>query len=177
MSEWISSLIKIKSIDKAPNYFVSSDGFIYSKKRTSYLKKLRGGIDTRGYHSLVLVYENDLKKTVRIHREVIKAFKGNSSLPVNHIDGNKINNRLENLEYCTYSHNNKHAYKNRLNVMYSERASKLKEKEVVEIRKELKHKTLKEIAIKYEVAISTISRIKNNKSWRKDNFEEDVGVQ
>lgn len=51
--------------------------------------------------------------TYYIHRLVAKAFIPNpQSKPcINHIDGNKENNRIDNLEWVTYSENNKHAYK------------------------------------------------------------------
>lgn len=44
-----------------------------------------------------------------IHRAVMMAFHGVSDLVVNHIDGDKTNNTLENLEYCTQQENARHA--------------------------------------------------------------------
>lgn len=54
-------------------------------------------------------------KHVLTHRLVLLAFTGPSDLFVNHKDGNKINNKLENLEYCTKSENGLHAYRTGLN--------------------------------------------------------------
>lgn len=47
-----------------------------------------------------------------IHRLVAQTFidNPNNYAEINHIDGNKKNNRIENLEWCNRSHNNKHAY-------------------------------------------------------------------
>ena len=47
----------------------------------------------------------------KVHRLVIEAFKPNpDNLPcINHIDGNKLNNHIDNLEWCTYQHNMQHA--------------------------------------------------------------------
>lgn len=52
-------------------------------------------------------------KTFRVHREVAKAFISNDKdLPIiNHKDGDKTNNHIDNLEWCSYSHNSSHAYK------------------------------------------------------------------
>ena len=52
------------------------------------------------------------QKTLRIHRLVMEIFNPiNITMQVNHIDGNKLNNNIDNLEWCTDSDNKKHAYK------------------------------------------------------------------
>ncbi len=53
---------------------------------------------------------NGVRKHLRAHRLMANAWLGNQNgLVVNHIDGNKMNNSLENLEWCTIAENNKHA--------------------------------------------------------------------
>ena len=63
-------------------------------------------VNNRGYLSVVV-----RRKTHMLHRLVAQAFIPNpDNKPfVNHIDGNKLNNRVENLEWCTTAENNRHA--------------------------------------------------------------------
>jgi hypothetical protein len=72
------------------------------------LKKLFTDID--GYLNTNLYYKTKATH-IRVHRLVMQEFVGKSDLEVNHIDGNKNNNRLDNLEYCTRLENENHAWK------------------------------------------------------------------
>ena len=68
-----------------------------------------------GYLSCQL-YENKKRKKIYVHRLVMLHFAESSDKPcINHIDGNKQNNCIENLEWVTYSENMKHAIANGLN--------------------------------------------------------------
>ena len=66
----------------------------------------------RGYANITLIKNGNKFKTV-IHRLVAKAFIPNpeNKPEVNHINGNKRDNRLDNLEWCTSSENRKHEFK------------------------------------------------------------------
>lgn len=65
-----------------------------------------------GYFAITL-YNNKRKRTTRIHRIVAETFipNVNNYKEVNHIDGNKQNNCVENLEWCDRKHNQNHALK------------------------------------------------------------------
>jgi hypothetical protein len=65
-----------------------------------------------GYLNLLL-HKEGVKKAFRVHRLVAEAFIPNpNNLPeVNHKDGDKLNNTVDNLEWCTKSHNETHARK------------------------------------------------------------------
>lgn len=60
----------------------------------------------RGYPAMC-VYINGRQKTFKVHRLVLLAFIGPSNLPVDHINMDRKDNRLENLEYVTHRENSK----------------------------------------------------------------------
>lgn len=71
---------------------------------------LKGEITQHGYRQYHIKINGESFKR-RAHRLVAQAFiENNKNLPqVNHIDGNKLNNNVENLEWCTQLENNRHA--------------------------------------------------------------------
>jgi len=98
-----------KYLDFISRYKVSEDGTCVSPSG----KILSYGDRGHGYISVGHYSPNDKKATqVLLHRVLATKFLSNPlSLPfVNHIDGNKLNNSLDNLEWCTSSQNQKHAY-------------------------------------------------------------------
>lgn len=93
-------------------YKISSDGLVKSVKRD---KVLKSHVDTRGYLSLTL-HKDGSRKRASIHRLLAEAFIPNkNNYPViNHINGVKTDNRLENIEWCTVQMNSQHAYDHHL---------------------------------------------------------------
>lgn len=85
---------------------------IFGKNKSAYYiydeKILNGWIENNGY--LMISLKN---KKYLIHRIVAKTFiKNPKNYPIiNHIDGNKLNNCVDNLEWCTYKHNFNEAVK------------------------------------------------------------------
>lgn len=156
----ISSLGNIKSLSRYVNHFKGG-------KRLKKEKLIKLQIDKLGYVRANL-FSNNIVKYFLVHRLVANAFINNSENKpcVNHINGIKTDNRIENLEWCTYSENQKHSYKLGLNNNGNgdtSRSKKLNSKLVLEIRNSnLKQSKLAEI---YKISQSQISMIKSYKSW------------
>ena len=87
-------------------YSATTDGRIYSERSKKYLRPADNG---KGYQTVVLS-KNGKSKTYKVHRLVAMTFLENpNNLPcINHKDENKLNNRVENLEYCTIEYNNQY---------------------------------------------------------------------
>ena len=147
---------------KYPNYFVNEQGEVFSTKRGG-IKKLK--IHTRkiGYQTCVLGY---------VHRLVAETFIPNpdNRPEVNHKNGIKWDNRVENLEWVTKSENMNHAILNGLSNSIGEThyGAKLTEEQVIQIRElyATKKYTQRQLGKMYGVCFQHISKIVNNKQWK-----------
>lgn len=113
-----------KDIKNFPNYQISNFGRVKSKERITNVgiknvkqiirkeKILKPLKITKGYLGTRL-YNNLNAKTFKIHRLVAKYFipNPNNLSQVNHKDGDKTNNRVDNLEWCTQTENMQHSYR------------------------------------------------------------------
>lgn len=91
-----------------PNYSISEEGIVKNNRTGRILK---GGLDLDGY-KMVTLCDRGRRRACKVHREVALTFIPNPfSYPVvNHKDGIKTNNHIDNLEWCTVSYNTRHAY-------------------------------------------------------------------
>ena len=123
----------------------------------------------RGYKRVVL-YRNGFKKKFQIHRLVAICFiKNKQNNPcVNHKDGNPSNNNLNNLEWVTYSENEKHSYDVLKKVTGGICRRKIDLKDIVKI-KDLHKKGLSQrnISKLYNVSHSTIGNILRCQTYTK----------
>lgn len=151
-------------------YLVSNMGNVrrVSSNRILKLRKVLG------YHKAALCMPG-ITKHCAVHRLVVIAFLGREENKphVNHINGIKHDNRLENLEWCTRSENMRHAIKTGLSNFESIKgegnpSSKLTEKDVREIRfiRAETKLSLSEIAKKYNVTKHAINDVVRFKCWK-----------
>jgi sRNA-binding regulator protein Hfq len=158
---------KVKGFESS--YEVSNLGKVKSFK----IDKVNGmilkpSINKWGYYNVIL-YAQQKPKSKLVHRVVIETFIENKKNKpyANHINGIKLDNRVENLEWCTNQENIDHAVKMGLyRKGETNTSSKLTRKEVLEIRLFPNDVKLKFIAEKYGVSASTISAIRNRLTWK-----------
>jgi hypothetical protein len=137
-------------------YTITANGDIYLTKN---MKKLKGEYTKDGY---LRIYNEKYKK-ISAHR-LIWMYHNKIIIPygmeINHIDGNKLNNNIQNLEVVTPSQNIQHSIKIGLKKTgVQSKKSKLTEKDVKKIRKlfSKKEKTIRQLALDFNVHKSTIS--------------------
>lgn len=112
-------------------------------KQLTKEKILKGNDFNKGYLKVPLTDNNHVRKYFLIHRLVAEAFIINDNpkekTDVNHIDGNKKNNCVNNLEWCTRSYNLHHAYENGLRPTVKELCIEIENlrNEVNEIKKQI----------------------------------------
>jgi len=164
-----------KVIDGFEDYLIHEDGKVEST-RFGKSKILKPVVLSNGYLQVQLC-KNGKKFQKRIHRLLSEAFVPNpDNKPcVNHIDNNRQNNSVENLEWVTPAENSQHAVQqNRMSRTHQigskgskNPRSKLNEHMVVIIRKLIEEKELTQTQIGsiFNVSHKPISYIKHNKSW------------
>lgn len=163
------------SIPNYPGYLINRNGDVYSKKK-NLLLAVRKRKD--GYYDFK-VYNNHKKKRLLLHKILAETFIDNplNRPEVNHIDGDKSNFSIDNLEWQTSSGNIKHAYNNGLKENTRQKARetartnrKLTMEEANTVRNEYKPHctTMNQLSQKYNVNIASICRIINNKLYKED---------
>lgn len=158
-------------------YEITDDGCIISIKTG---KISRGYRTNKGY--LSFDFRRQKGKCVSVHRLVAEAFIPNpeNKPQVNHIDGDKTNNRVENLEWVTNGENQIHAFKNNLQKGNFEHPnSKLTLEQVLYIKNNCivgsKIYGMQTLAKKFNVCNSTIKQIIQGKSYRYVNKTDNIG--
>ena len=166
-------------------YQINQFGEIRTLKDSPKLKKydvLKPQISKRNGYVYQMLYKNGKEKLLRVHRLVAMAFLPNpNNLPqVNHKDGNKQNNSVDNLEWCKQSDNMKHAYKNGLQIPSENQrkaiinTNKLKQKKVCQIKDGEIINTfsgISEASRQTKISISCISRCCNLKRKSTNGYE------
>lgn len=161
----------MKLIDDYQDYKISENGDVFRVKNN---KRVKATINKQGYYRLKL-YKNGICKTFQIHRLValtyLEILEGKNQ--VNHIDGNKLNNHISNLEWCNNSQNQLHAYKLGLNYIsdngkrnISNKNSKL----VLDTKTGIFYSSAKEASYYNQVNYYTLNDYLNNKCPNKTSL-------
>ena len=131
-------------------YQVSNFGRVKSST-----KILANRLSKRGYY-IVTLYKNAKGVTKTVHRLVAQAFIPNpDNLPqVNHKDENKLNNRVDNLEWCTAKYN----------INYSSA------KPILCVETGVVYHSLTEVSEKYNIQLALLSRVCNKDNYRAGGF-------
>ena len=137
------------------DYYVTDDGRIWSDRTKKYLSFQ---YDKDGYVKVSMRSTDNKSHRYSVHRLVLENFnpvKNMELLQVNHKDGNKLNNRLENLEWVTCKENIQHAINNNLRAKINEIYKRANNGESnVKLAKE------------FNMHPDQIGRIKNKKVWK-----------
>lgn len=149
-------------------YYVTEDGHVWSEYSHKFIRELP---DKNGYLK-VRLSSVDLPKgkqhAYSVHRLVLENYnpiENMENLQVNHINGDKTDNSIQNLEWTTCQENIQHAINNNLRAKVNG-AAILTEQDVLAIVERLKKKEpYKKIAQDYGVCEETIGRIKRRTAW------------
>ncbi len=165
-------ITEYKHIKAFPNYFVSPYGKVLSTRRATKKKPYRilKTYIRKGYPCVQL--RGIRRQDIDIHRLVYEAWKGEipEGLQINHKDGDKLNNYIDNLEVVTRTQNMQHAHTTGLmNPPFGQNHhnSKLSEEQVKRIIQEYNegNVTQQQLAEKYNVKQPLISKLIRRVAW------------
>jgi hypothetical protein len=127
-------------------------------------------LDNRNGYLYAGLSKKGVLKGVGVHRLVAKAFIPNpNNLPqVNHIDANRANNHINNLEWVTCSDNHKHAFKlgNRNSKGSKNAGSKLTEEQAISIKYGYSHLSSREVATLFGICVTSVNLIRSGRGWK-----------
>ena len=163
----VSNLGRVRSLDR----YVENSGIGKGSGRRFHKGQvLKARIARHGYYQITL-HKPMVKTSFTIHLLVAPVFLGDrpKGFQVNHLDGNKLNNCVENLEYCSPKDNTHHAFRLGLcdtRIGDNHHGSKLAESDISVIRDRiLQGHTHKAIAKDYGVCSATIGHIARGANW------------
>lgn len=164
------------------NYYYNDEGHIYYNN-----EKLTFKLSNSGYYQCNIKHVDGTYKYV--HRAIAesaiaKCTNTETTLVVNHIDGNKLNNKITNLEWVSYSENTIHAYENNLiSINYGEmhHASKLSDQDrIAIINLILEGATNDTISSMYNLHSRYVSLVRHKKRWLNiwnTNFNDHISIK
>lgn len=147
----------IECYDVKPIYLIDEYGNVYKNG-----DKLKSYKDHNGYLQIKLSCLNNKRRSILVHRLVALTFIPNikNKETVNHIDGNKLNNHVSNLEWMTMLENLNDAKRLGYNGNYANISKELVNKVIKDLEEGF---SVKEICKKHNCSINFICRIRQNK--------------
>ena len=167
---------QIQDIFNSGKYYCTKSGTIWSRARSKKIKR-KLSLDQSGYNILSIMDLNSKQLSVRVHILIWIYFNGliPKGLQINHKNGIKTDNRLENLELATHKENIKHSWKIGLREKChgsKNHFSTIDEKTVNEIREWYDEGcSPTKIAKKYDVSIQLVINVGLRKTWKHSQKE------
>jgi len=162
---------KFKNIQGFDGYRIGDDGSVWSKRKIKEKwQRLKPWPNQKGYLQVNL-YRNEQGHTRKVHRLVLEAFVGlcPPDMECRHLDGNKINNQLENLQWGTSKENKDDMNKHDMTCKGKRNGqAKLTEEGVVAIRETYRCGNIshRQLAKLYGVSKSAITSLLRKESWK-----------
>ena len=166
ISRVVGSVCKVRKLNDFDFKYITSTGQVFSYvKESMNIKELKQQLSRDGYYVLDLKIKG-IRKKFKIHRLVYEYYGKNVLSPaqvIAHLDGNKINNRIDNLAQVTQKENCFHTRK-----ASGFKGKKLTLSDVIKIKRELKLKNMSKrtIAETFCVSVHTIYNILKGKVWK-----------
>jgi len=153
-----------KQIGEFKNYSININGSIYSKKHKRFLNPYK---DKLGYF-IIDLFKDKKRYTKKVHRLLSEEFipNPNNLKEVNHIDGNKSNYNISNLEWCDRSSNMKHAFRTGL--------LNVKHNPLYDLETGIKYSSTKEAAEILGINYGTLKGYINGKSKNKTSLRKQI---
>lgn len=164
----------MKQIPEFPNYAITKDGKVWSYKSWQFLKSQLTGELGRGYETVIL-YKNKKRYSKKVHRLVLEVFVGlcPDNMESCHNNGDRLDNRLENLRWDTRKNNHRDAIRHGTHTCLTQKGenhsqAKLTRDDIEGIIElyDCGLYTQQELADIYNIDQSVISRIVNKRRWK-----------
>lgn len=159
----------MKQLKQFPNYGITEQGEIFNLQREKALKPYV--MLSTGYRAVTLRKTNGKRSPILLHRLIAMTFIENpDNLPqVNHIDGDKLNNNLDNLEWVTNAANQQHAYDTGLTPKGDKRYNNVNPVESIHHVCQLLEENIltdKEVSDTTGVSRSSVEQIRKKRQWK-----------
>lgn len=163
----VTNFDNYRTIEGLSNYKFFKNSTIWPNVNNRFLKPHFN--KRSGYYYIFLVLNDGKIINFRLHRILAYALleNPNNYKIVNHIDGNRVNNNIDNLEWCTSRYNNDDGLRRRLANYQSSNSAKLDYAKVLSIKTwEISNKKTSELSSVFNVSNACIGGVVAGKTWK-----------